>query len=43
MLVINLFGKAKRINKCKGRRKWFEGKGGDRIPIYIFEIILYSI
>jgi hypothetical protein len=26
MLVKNLFGKGKRRNKCRGRRKWFEGK-----------------
>jgi hypothetical protein len=26
MLVINLFGKRKRINKCRERRKEFEGK-----------------
>jgi hypothetical protein len=32
MLVRNLFGKGKRRNKCRGRRKGFEGKGGDRIP-----------
>jgi hypothetical protein len=32
MLVRNLFKKRKRRNKCKGRRKWFEGKGGDQIP-----------
>jgi hypothetical protein len=32
MLVRNLFGKGKRRNKCRGRRKGFEGKGGDQIP-----------
>jgi hypothetical protein len=32
MLVRNLFGKGKRRNKCRGRRKELEGKGGDRIP-----------
>jgi hypothetical protein len=32
MLVRNLFGKGKRRNKYRGRRKWFEGKGGDQIP-----------
>jgi hypothetical protein len=31
ILVRNLFGKEKRRNKCKRRRKRFEGKGGDRI------------
>jgi hypothetical protein len=31
MLVRNLFGKGKRRNKCKGRRKGFKGKG-DQIP-----------
>jgi hypothetical protein len=29
MLVRNLFGKVKRINKCRVRRKRFEEKGGD--------------
>jgi hypothetical protein len=32
MLVRNLFGKGMRRNKCSGRRKGFEEKGGDRIP-----------
>jgi hypothetical protein len=32
MLVRNLFRKGKRKNKCKRRRKGFEGKRGDRIP-----------
>jgi hypothetical protein len=39
-----------RINKCRGRRKWFKGKGGDQIPktkkkqyYIILKIILYSI
>jgi hypothetical protein len=32
MLVRNLFRKAKRINKCRKRRKGFKEKGGDRIP-----------
>jgi hypothetical protein len=32
MLVRNLFGKGKKRNKCKGKRKGFEGKSGDRIP-----------
>jgi hypothetical protein len=32
MLVRNLFGKGKRRNKFRGRKKWFEGKGGYRIP-----------
>jgi hypothetical protein len=31
MLMRNLFGKEKRRSKCKGRRKTFEEKGGDRI------------
>jgi hypothetical protein len=26
MLVRNLLEKGKRRNKCRGRRKWFEGK-----------------
>ena len=47
MLVRNLFGKGKRINECKGRRKRFEGKGGEWIPKTkknkILEIILYYI
>jgi hypothetical protein len=44
MLVRNLFGKEKRRNKCKGRRKGFERKEGDRIlktkKKTILEIIL---
>jgi hypothetical protein len=32
MLVRNLFGKEKRRNKCRGRRKGFERKERDRIP-----------
>jgi hypothetical protein len=32
ILVRNLFGKVKIRNKCRGRRKWFEGKEGDRMP-----------
>jgi hypothetical protein len=35
MLVRNLFRKGNRRNKCRKRRirrKWFDGKGGDRIP-----------
>jgi hypothetical protein len=32
MLMRNLFGKEKRRNKCKERRKGFERKEGDRIP-----------
>ena len=32
MLVRNLFGEGKRRNKCRGRKKGFEGKGGDPIP-----------
>jgi hypothetical protein len=35
MLVRNLFGKGKKRNKCRGRRKGFEGIGNN--------IILYSI
>jgi hypothetical protein len=47
MLVRNLFRKEKRRNKCRGRRKGFKEKGGDRIPKRknktILEIILYYI
>jgi hypothetical protein len=46
MLVRNLFSKRKRRNKCRGRRKGFEGKGKDRISKKknnILEIILYYI
>jgi hypothetical protein len=32
ILVRNLFWKGKRRNKCRGRRKRFGGKGGNRIP-----------
>jgi hypothetical protein len=32
MLMRNLFGKGKRRNKCRERRKGFEGKERDRIP-----------
>jgi hypothetical protein len=32
MLVRNLFRKGKRRNKCRERRKGFEGKIGDQIP-----------
>jgi hypothetical protein len=32
MLMRNLFGKGKRRNKCRGRRKGFEGKERDSIP-----------
>jgi hypothetical protein len=34
MLVRNLFRKGNRRNKCRRRRrrKWFDGKRGDRIP-----------
>jgi hypothetical protein len=32
ILVRNLFEMGNRINKCRGRRKWFKGKGGDQIP-----------
>jgi hypothetical protein len=32
MLMRNLFGKGKERNKCRERRKRFEGKEGDRIP-----------
>jgi hypothetical protein len=27
-----LFGKGKRRNKCREKRKGFEGEGGDQIP-----------
>jgi hypothetical protein len=51
MLMRNLFGKEKRINKCRGRIKGFDGKGGYRIPKQrkndignniIFNLVYYS-
>jgi hypothetical protein len=43
MLVRNLFGKGKRINKCGGRRKTFEGKGERSNTQNKEKIILYYI
>jgi hypothetical protein len=42
MLVRNLFGKGKRINKCRGRRKGFEGKRRRLNDQNKEKIILYS-